>query len=548
MKTLGATRILFFFCLFWFLTSLSTVAQGQNLLSNPSFEKPFATLGGSPPRQVAQGWSPWHVGGGGSSSENVQPEYYPASDVSNGLGVPRIRTGSDAQQYHSLFASHDGGLFQRVTGVTKGTQLRFSAYVYVWSSTFDDPNKSEGDGGVVVMVGIDPTGGTDAESANIIWSAASVQYDAYNEYSVTGSASETAVTVYVRTTVSVPVKSSNIYVDDASLVSTGSSAPTATLAATKTPIPPSPTNTLPPTATQVRPTATSVPTDLGIVATPTPPPTSTPLPTATLVPPTATLVPSATSTLIPSFTPTNILPTAPPSNTPLPAPTQELPSATPVATATLTLTPSATPVGGVYFGKVIHIVRTGDTVGQLAALYGSTVEVISEANGIGDSALIRVGQTLVIPVRLSSPATSTPTATPLVPPTAPPPVTTSYVVRPGDTLFRIALRFNTTTATLAQLNGITNANVIRVGQTLVIPVGGGTGAPPPPTVAPAATQAGGVVATSAPPPASNTYVVRPGDTLFRIALRFGVPLRSLIQANGIRDANRVFVGQVLVIP
>jgi LysM repeat protein len=42
--------------------------------------------------------------------------------------------------------------------------------------------------------------------------------------------------------------------------------------------------------------------------------------------------------------------------------------------------------------------------------------------------------------------------------------------------------------------------------------------------------------------------VRPGDTLFRIALRFGVPMSRLMEANRIANASRIFVGQVLVIP
>lgn len=516
MKTLPMRRIVLFFGLCFILgwVLLPVQAQGQNLLTNPGFEKPFVTLDGTPPRQVAQGWSPWNLAGGQSASENVQPEYYPASDVSNGLGVPRIRSGSDAQQYHSFFATHDGGLYQRVTGIVKGAQVRFSAYVYVWSSTFDDVNKSEGDGGVNVTVGIDPTGGTSADSSAVVWSSPSIQYDAYNQYTVTATASETAVTVFIRTTVSTPVKNNNIYVDDASLaVVGGSQLPTATPIPTQTRIPSSATNTLVPTTI---PTATKVATDQGIIPTATPASTNTPLPVSTPVP---------TFTSIP-------LPTSVPTNIP---PTQE--SQLPTNTVTPSATASATPIGGVFFGKIVHIVRSGDTVGELATLYDSTTDAIIEANGLNDSALIRVGQTLVVPVRLAAPATSTPTVTPLVPPPTPAPTTTTYVVRSGDTLFRIATRFNTTAATLAQLNGIANPNIIRVGQSLIIPVGGQVSVPPS---VPAA--------TNAPPSQPNTYVVRSGDTLFRIALRYGVSLRSLIQANGIIDANRVFVGQVLVIP
>ncbi len=499
-------------------------AQNQNLLTNPGFEQPFTSVAGTPPRLVAQGWSPWNVGGGQSASENVQPEYYPATDVTNGLGVPRIRNGSDAQQYHSFFATHDGGLFQSVGGVTSGTQLRFSAYVYVWSSTFDDPNKSEDPGGVVVQVGIDPTGGTDGSSASIVWSAPSIQYDAYNEYSVIAAATNSTVTVWVRSTVSTPVKNSNIYVDDASLVvssgggTSATNTPVASLP-TKTSVPASatPTKTVaPPSNTPVAPTATTV---VVIPATATTAPSQ---PTATvastLVPPTSTTAPIVPSATVP--------PTA----------TQE--------------TAGATPTGGVdnvqYPGRVVHVVRSGDTVGNLATLYGSSVEAVMAANNLPESALIKVGQGLVIPVRLLSPATSTPTATPIAPVATATagsvPVSNNvYVVLRGDTLGRIAIRFNTTTATLAQLNGITNPNTIYAGQRLIIPVVGSEGsvtAPQPPAV----------TATPVPVTENTTYVVRPGDTLFNIALRFKVTVSKLAQANGINDPNRVYVGQRLIIP
>jgi LysM repeat protein len=493
------------------------MAQGQNLLTNPGFESPFTAYSDAlPARQVAQGWLPWYTGGGQSASENVYPEYYPASNVSDGLGIPRVRSGTDAQQYLSFFATHDAGVYQRVTGVSQGTQLRFSAYVYVWSTSFDDVNVSEADGGVIVQVGIDPTGGTSGDSPNIVWSSPSIQYDAYNEYSVTATASGSAVTVFVRTTVSNPVQNNNIYVDDAALVVSGASQP--------------PTATTAPTQTRVPPTNTSVP------------PTQTPIPPATntLVVPTSTplTVETATAgpinTSEPAIETPTATPTLPPTNTDVP-PTQEvLPSATPT---------SNVPVSGDFPGQVVHTVRAGDTVGQLATLYGSTIDAIISANGLNPSALIRVGQALVIPVRLGSPATSTPTVTPVVPvvvPTAVPeqPTTTVYVVQSGDTLNRIAARFNTSVAAIAQLNGITNVNLIQVGQRLVVPVGGSVVVPPPAnTPVPAPSQ-----------PTSSTYVVQPGDTMFRIALRFGISLARLAQANGITDPSRVYAGQVLVIP
>jgi len=537
--------------LLWLLLTLLLVtgivsAQNQNLLTNPGFEQPFATVAGSPPRQVAQGWSPWNIGGGQSASENVQPEYYPASDVSDGLGVPRIRNGSDAQQYHSFFATHDGGLYQSVSGITKSTQLRFSAYVYAWSSTFDDPNKSEDPGGVVVQVGIDPAGGTDGSSASIVWSAPSIQYDAYNEYAVSASATNTTVTVWIRSTVTTPVKNTNLYVDDASLVvSSGTGT-----GATDTPVVVVPTNTtVPPTATATK--TAVVPSNTPI------PPTATSTNVPTLVQPSATSVPGQpTATLINTSIP------AVPTNTSAPAiPTSTTAPVVPTATQENAVptqeSPTATPNGGVdnvqFPGRIVHIVRSGDTVGNLATLYGSSVDAIIAANNLPESALIKVGQGLVIPVRLLSPATSTPTATPIAPVAtattqvnAPPPEVPGnvYVIQPGDTLSRIAARFNTTTATLAQLNGITNPNTIYYGQRIIIPVAGQEGTvtvPQPPAPAPTAT-------SQAPAAEPVTYVVQRGDTLFKIAARFNVTVAALAQANGIRNTNLVYTGQRLVIP
>jgi LysM repeat protein len=124
----------------------------------------------------------------------------------------------------------------------------------------------------------------------------------------------------------------------------------------------------------------------------------------------------------------------------------------------------------------------------------------------------------------------------------------TYIVQPGDTLWRISRQFGTTVDAIVQANHIANPNLIYVGQILEIPgvpsqtppvVPPGpttTPQPPPPTVAP--TQ----------PPPTQTYVVQPGDTLTRIAARFGTTVQALVQANNIVNPNLIFVGQVLVIP
>ena len=107
-----------------------------------------------------------------------------------------------------------------------------------------------------------------------------------------------------------------------------------------------------------------------------------------------------------------------------------------------------------------------------------------------------------------------------------------HIVRPGENLFRIALRYKTTIYAIARLNGITNVRVIRTGQRLRIRTcTGRQGADPP-------DDSGNN---------GSTYVVRPGDRLFRIALRFGVTVGQLMAANAIYSSI-IVPGQVLVIP
>jgi LysM repeat protein len=108
----------------------------------------------------------------------------------------------------------------------------------------------------------------------------------------------------------------------------------------------------------------------------------------------------------------------------------------------------------------------------------------------------------------------------------------SYRVRAGDTLFRIALRFQTTVAALQAANGLTS-NTIYPNQVLVIPGNGGASANLP------------TLRTNPIPP--SRYVVQPGDTLFRIALRAGTTVRMLQVVNGLAGVT-IYAGQVLIIP
>lgn len=116
---------------------------------------------------------------------------------------------------------------------------------------------------------------------------------------------------------------------------------------------------------------------------------------------------------------------------------------------------------------------------------------------------------------------------------------TVYVVQRGDTLMSIARRFGVSLTAIVQANQIVNPNFIFVNQRLVIPTDDPPAAPPSP--------GGGT--TSPPPSSSGTiHVVQRGETLSRIALRYGVTLSAVASANNITNVNFIFVGQQLTIP
>ena len=162
-------------------------------------------------------------------------------------------------------------------------------------------------------------------------------------------------------------------------------------------------------------------------------------------------------------------------------------------------------------GAVTYTVQRNDNLTEIAARFGTTVAELVRLNNIADPNLIYPGQVLII--RESGGST-------------PPSGATTYTVQRGDNLTEIAARFGTTVAELVRLNNIADPNLIYPGQVLVIRESGG----------------------STPPSGTTTYTVQRGDTLSEIAERFGTTVSALVMANNIADRDRIYPGQVLVIP
>lgn len=119
---------------------------------------------------------------------------------------------------------------------------------------------------------------------------------------------------------------------------------------------------------------------------------------------------------------------------------------------------------------------------------------------------------------------------------------TVHIVQPGDSIYRISVRYGVSMAAIQAANGLTNPNLIFVGQRLVIPTGG-IAPRPQPTAAP-----GNPAPTQPASTPGGMHVVQRGEFLALIARRYNVTVQAIITANGITNPNRIFVGQRLVIP
>jgi LysM repeat protein len=228
--------------------------------------------------------------------------------------------------------------------------------------------------------------------------------------------------------------------------------------------------------------------------------------------PEATSLPTVPAVTTPVPTPVPILTLVPIQPTPEPVlPAAPAPTAAP-------LPPAPTPgTGEVALPGTVYVVRWGDTLSSIATQFGVTVEAIKAANGLSGDIIV-VGQKLVIPVATApSPGTPGTGGT-----------TITHIVQPGENLFRIALRYNTTVEAISRANGISNPWFIYVGQQLTIPVGPGGG--------------------NVPGAPAKTYVVQAGDTLYMIAMRFNTTIQALMVANNLSNPNTIYVGQVLVLP
>lgn len=159
---------------------------------------------------------------------------------------------------------------------------------------------------------------------------------------------------------------------------------------------------------------------------------------------------------------------------------------------------------------IVHIVQSGDTLYKIANQYGVTVAEIIELNNLGTTVLT-IGQKLLIPNKSTD-------------------TTTTYTVKSGDSLWKIANQFGVTVDDIISSNNL-SSTTLQIGQVLTIPTGITT--PPTPT-----------------PPSTDNYInytVKSGDSLWLIANKYNTTVDAIKRLNNL-TSNNLSIGQVLKVP
>ena len=161
--------------------------------------------------------------------------------------------------------------------------------------------------------------------------------------------------------------------------------------------------------------------------------------------------------------------------------------------------------GGTYQAPLdsnYYTVQSGDSLWSISKKFGITVDELKQANNLSSN-LLSVGQNLYIPTKETDVTTG------------------EYVVEKGDTLYKIAQKFETTVDNLKSINNLTTDS-LAIGQILKVP-------------------------TENASIDTNTYTVKSGDTLYDIASKYNTTVDEIKSLNNL-TSNTLSIGQVLKVP
>jgi membrane-bound lytic murein transglycosylase D len=165
---------------------------------------------------------------------------------------------------------------------------------------------------------------------------------------------------------------------------------------------------------------------------------------------------------------------------------------------------------------VEHRVRSGESLSLIAERYKTSIKAIMDMNGLKNKNYLKVGWKLKIPAGRGYVSSAGSTSSPVISGKD----TAQYIVKQGDSLYKIANRYNTTANAIKDLNGLKSSN-LQVGQTLILSPG----------------------ITASRSVTTREYIVKEGDSPYSIAQRNQMNLYDFLNLNNLTPQSTIFPGQ-----
>lgn len=180
----------------WPLGALAT-----NLLTNSGLNDPFDSIPGrvwnNQDEKIASGWQPFYIAAGTHDAANNAKKLHWLSSAQFAAAFGGLDYHIEGNRAQNMWSSYrfDAGIYQQITGLTPGQGYGFDiAMVTYWRG----PGYPDSDGIMIKQVGIDPTGGIDPTSSNIIWSNVDANDKAWVYLDVAATAQATTISLFAR--------------------------------------------------------------------------------------------------------------------------------------------------------------------------------------------------------------------------------------------------------------------------------------------------------------------------------------------------------------
>ncbi|MBE7550365.1 MAG: hypothetical protein HS126_04715 [Anaerolineales bacterium] len=178
------------------LSALATNILANSGLNDPYLDIPGRTWNGQA-EKIASGWQPFYIAAGTYDASNNAKKLHWMSSVQFALSFGGIDYHIEGNRAQNMWSSYefDAGIYQQISGVTPGQGYGFDMPIVTY---WRGPGYPDSDGKMFKQVGIDPTGGTNPTSSNIIWSSTNANDKTWVYMDVAATAQASTITVFAR--------------------------------------------------------------------------------------------------------------------------------------------------------------------------------------------------------------------------------------------------------------------------------------------------------------------------------------------------------------